>query len=108
LKLRTRKMNTSARKPTPNVKAPIATCWPTEYAATVAPGAVSANTFTRSACATPAPCGVNGTAAATALTPSTNSTFFTDPPTLNASSKNQNAAKRNSQPANCTANTSRK
>ena len=67
-----------------------------------------ANTFTSSACATPAPWGVNGTAAATAFTPSTSSTFFTEPPTRNASSSIQNAAKRNTHPASWTANTSRK
>ena len=67
-----------------------------------------ANTLTSSACATPAPWGVNGTAAPTAFTPSTSSTFFTEPPTLNASSRNQKAVKRNSQPASCTANTSRR
>ncbi len=74
----------------------------------VAPVAVPANTCTRNACCTPAPPGVNGTAAATALTPSTSSTFFTEPPTLNASSRNQNAVKRHSQPANWTAKTSRR
>ena len=56
---------------------------------------------------TPAPPGVKGTAAATALTPSTSSTFFTEPPTWNASSRNQKAVKRSSQPANWTARTSR-
>ena len=67
-----------------------------------------ANTLASSACWTPAPCGVNGTAADTAFTPSTSSTFLTEPPTRNASSSIQKAAKRKHQPANCTANTSRK
>ena len=67
-----------------------------------------ANTLTSSAWVTPAPWGVNGTAAPTAFTPSTSSTFFTEPPMLKASSRNQKAAKRNSQPANWTANTSRR
>ena len=35
----------------------------------MAPGAAPANTLASSACCTPAPCGVNGTAAETALTP---------------------------------------
>ena len=61
-----------------------------------------ANTLTSSACCTPAPCGVKGTAADTAFTPSTSSTFFTEPPTWKASSSIQNAAKRKPQPANCT------
>jgi hypothetical protein len=65
-------------------------------------------TLTSSACWTPAPWGVNGTAADTAFTPSTSSTFFTEPPTWNASSRNQNAAKRKHQPPSCTANTSRR
>jgi hypothetical protein len=51
---------------------------------------------------------VNGTTAATALTPSTSSTFLTEPPTLNASSRKKNAVKRSSQPANWTAKTSRR
>ena len=72
------------------------------------PGRAPANTLTSSACCTPAPPGVNGTTAATALTPSTSSTLRTDPPTLNASSRSQNAAKRKHQPANCQAKTSRK
>jgi hypothetical protein len=55
-----------------------------------------------------APCGVNGTAAETAFTPSTSSTFLTEPPTLKASSSIQNAAKRKHQPPSCTRNTSRK
>ena len=95
----------SATRPITNVSAAIAICWPTEYAATVAP---EPKTFTSSACCTPAPPGVNGTSAATAFTPSTSSTLLTEPPTLNASSRHQNAAKRNSQPANCTSHTSRK
>ena len=70
--------------------------------------ACPAKTFTSSACCTPAPPGVNGTSAATALTPSTSSTFFTEPPTLNAVSRNQNAAKRSPQPPSCTSQTSRK
>ena len=74
----------------------------------MAPGAAPANTFVRSACCTPAPCGVNGTAADTAFTPSTSSTFFTEPPTLNASSSIQKAAKRKHQPPSWTRNTSRK
>ena len=60
----------------------------------MAPLAVPAKTLTRKACCTPAPPGVNGTAAATALTPSTSSTFFTEPPMLKASSRNQKAVKR--------------
>ena len=107
LKLRTRNTNTSAAKPIPKVSTPIAICWPTEYAATMEPAAVPANTFASRACCTPAPCGVNGTAADTAFTPSTSSTFFTDPPTLKASSSIQNATKRQHHPANWTANTSR-
>src|SRR4051794_35495274 len=102
------KIQNSAAKPTARLKAAIAICWPTEYAATVAPAAVPANTLTKNACCTPAPPGVNGTAAATALTPSTSSTLRTDPPMWNASSRNQNAVKRHSQPANWTANTSRR
>ena len=102
---RNRKIHITAASPMPNVSAAIAICWPTEYAATVAP---EPKTFTSSACCTPAPPGVNGTSAATALTPSTSSTLPTDPPTLNASSRHQNAAKRNSQPANWTSHTSRK
>ena len=62
------------------------------------PAAVPAKTFVSSACCTPAPCGVNGTAADTAFTPSTSSTFFTEPPTLKASSSIQKAAKRKHQP----------
>ena len=80
----------------------------TASGATVAPDAVPAKTFTRNACCTPAPPGVNGTTAATALTPSTSSTFLTEPPTPNASSRNQNAAKRKHQPPSCTSQTSRK
>ena len=83
-------------------------CWPTEYAATVAPAAAPAKTLTSSACWTPAPPGVNGTTAATAFTPSTSRTLRTDPPTLKASSRHQNAAKRKHQPPNWTANTSRR
>ena len=41
---------------------------------------------------------VNGTAAETALTPSTSSTFFTEPPTLKASRSIQKAEKRKHQP----------
>ena len=44
-------------------------------------------TLASSACCTPAPWGVNGTAADTALTPSTSITFLTEPPTPKASSK---------------------
>ena len=40
------------------------------------PSPCRAKTFTRNACCTPAPPGVNGTTAATALTPSTSSTFL--------------------------------
>ena len=64
----------------------------------MAPAAVPANTFASSACWTPAPPGVKGTSAATALTPSTSSTLRTEPPTLNASSSIQNAVKRKPQP----------
>src|SRR5204863_2339252 len=99
---------TSATKPTPSVVTAMTICWPTEYAATVAPVATPAKTFTSSACCTPAPPGVNGTTAATALTPSTSRTLRTEPPTLNASSSNQNAVKRKTQPPSCQANTSRK
>ena len=67
----------------------------------------SAKTFVSSACCTPAPCGVNGTAADTAFTPSTSSTFLTDPPTLKASSSIQKAAKRKHHPPSWTRNTSR-
>jgi hypothetical protein len=68
---------------------------------------VPRKTFVISACCTPAPCGVKGTAADTAFTPSTSSTFLTDPPTLKASSSIQNAAKRKHQPPSCTRKTSR-
>ena len=74
----------------------------------MAPVAVPANTFTSSACWTPAPPGVKGTSAATTLTPRTSSTLRTEPPTLKASSSRKNAVKRNSQPTNWIANTSRK
>ena len=74
----------------------------------MAPAAVPPKTFTSSACWTPAPPGVNGTSAAMAFTPSTSSTFWTEPPTLNASSRNQKAAKRRHQPPSCTSHTSRK
>src|SRR5215216_2518330 len=90
---RKRKMNASAAKPQANV---------------VAAAAVPAKTLTSSACCTPAPPGVNGTSAATALTPSTSSTFLTEPPTLNADSRNQNAVKRRNQPPSWTSQTSRK
>ena len=70
--------------------------------------AVPANTVASSACCTPAPPGVNGTAAATALTPRTSITFLTDPPTLNASSSSQNAVKRNAHPPSCTRKTWRR
>ena len=65
-------------------------------------------TLASSACCTPAPWGVNGTAADTALTPSTSITFLTEPPTPKASSNIQKAAKRNSQPANWTPKTWRR
>ena len=50
--LKDRNLNTvtSAKKPTARLNAAIAICWPTEYAATVAPAAVPAKTFTRNAC----------------------------------------------------------
>ena len=103
-KERKRKIVSRAMKPTASENAPIAICWPTEYAVTTDE---PPKTFTSSACWTPAPPGVNGTTAATALTPSTSRTFSTEPPTPNASSRHQNAVKRNNQPANCQANTSR-
>ena len=56
---------------------------------------------------TPGGAGVNGTSAATALTPSTSRTFLTEPPTLNASSRNQNAVKRNAHAPSWTRKTSR-
>ena len=105
LKERNLKIQITEARPMPKVSAAIAICWPTEYAATTEP---EPKTFTSSACCTPAPPGVNGTSAATALTPSTSSTFETDPPTWKASSRHQNAAKRHSQPANWTSQTSRK
>ena len=102
------KIATSATNPRASENVAMAICWPTEYAATVAPLAAPAKTLTRNACWTPAPPGVNGTIDATALTPSTRSTLRTEPPMPNASSRFQNAAKRNSQPANCTSHTSRR
>ena len=103
MKLRTRKTKTSAKKPIAKVNTAMAICWPTEYAAARPP-----KTLTRNACVTPAPWGVNGTAAPTAWTPSTSSTFLTEPPILNASSISQNAVKRNTQPASCMPKTSRR
>ena len=87
-------MKKIAHSPRSAVKAAIAICWPTEYAATTAVGALEANTLTSSACWTPAPPGVNGTAPATWLTAKTSRTFSTEPPTRNASSRNQKPAKR--------------
>src|SRR5215208_6051654 len=69
---------------------------------------VPATTLTSSACCTPAPPGVNGTSAATALTPRTSSTFLTEPPTLNDSSSSQNAMNRSAQPPSWTSQTSRR
>ena len=108
LKLRTRKMKISDEEADAEGERADRDLLGDRVGGDVAPLAVPANTLTSSACCTPAPCGVNGTAAATAFTPSTSSTFLTEPPTLKASSRNQKAAKRNSQPANWTANTSRK
>src|SRR4051812_1901958 len=105
---RKRKITTTAAKPSASVKTAMAICWPTEKAATVAPLAVPAKTLTRKACCTPAPPGVKGTTEATALTPRTSSTLRTEPPMLKASSRFQKAAKRKSQPANCTSQTSRR
>ena len=101
-------MSTSAANPTPKRERGDRDLLADGVGGDGAPAAVPANTFTSSACCTPAPPGVNGTTAATALTPSTSSTLRTEPPTLNASSRNQNAVKRHSQPPNCTSHTSRR
>jgi hypothetical protein len=77
-------------------------------AATVAPAAVPANTLTSSACCTPAPPGVNGTIAATALTPSTSRTFFDRPADVERLEQEPERREAKHQPANCTSQTSRR
>src|SRR5213075_2673083 len=71
-------------------------------------GALEAKTLTSSACCTPAPPGVKGTAPATWLTAKTRRTFLTDAPTRKASRKNQKAAPRESQANACRQATSRR
>ena len=101
-------MKITAASPAIAVKAAIAICWPTEYAATTVAPALVEKTLTSSACWTPAPPGVNGTAPATWPTAKTSSTFWTEAPTRKASSRNQNAPKRHSHATACSAATSRR